>query len=72
MYLPYLICGPTSGTTRTAPTNYYQITRTMDGLRQMYFCFRRPRGMFFSRHDKGEMASMVYNWEGDDVDAVVG
>ena len=28
--------------------------------------------MFFSRHDKGEMASMVYNWEGDDVDAVVG
>jgi len=33
--------------------------------------YRRPRGMFFSRHDKGEMASMVYNWEGDDVDAVV-
>lgn len=33
--------------------------------------YRRPRGMFFSRHDKGEMASMVYNWEGEDVDAVV-
>jgi malate dehydrogenase (decarboxylating) len=27
--------------------------------------------MFFSARDKGEMASMVYNWENDDVDAVV-
>jgi len=33
--------------------------------------FRRPRGMFFSAKDKGEMASMVYNWESDEVDAVV-
>ncbi len=33
--------------------------------------FRRPRGMFFSRNDAGEMASMVYNWEHDKVDAVV-
>ncbi len=32
---------------------------------------RRPRGMFFSRYDRGEMASMVYNWEYDEVDAVV-
>ncbi len=32
---------------------------------------RRPRGMFFSRNDRGEMASMVYNWEHDEVDAVV-
>ena len=27
--------------------------------------------MFFSAHDVGEMAQMVYNWEHDDVDAVV-
>jgi len=27
--------------------------------------------MFFSAKDKGEMASMVYNWESDEVDAVV-
>ncbi len=33
--------------------------------------FRRPRGMFFSKYDRGEMASMVYNWERDDVSAVV-
>merc|ERR1719208_550235 len=33
--------------------------------------YRRPRGMYFCRKDRGEMASMVYNWEGDDVDAVV-
>jgi len=33
--------------------------------------YRRPRGMFFSLEDRGEMASMVYNWESNDVDAVV-
>eukprot|EP00090_Calanus_glacialis_P004770 TRINITY_DN13578_c0_g1_i2.p1 TRINITY_DN13578_c0_g1~~TRINITY_DN13578_c0_g1_i2.p1 ORF type:complete len:637 (-),score=135.09 TRINITY_DN13578_c0_g1_i2:85-1995(-) len=33
--------------------------------------YRRPRGMFFCPYDKDEMASMVYNWEGDQVDAVV-
>lgn len=33
--------------------------------------FRRPRGLYISADDKGEMASMVYNWEHDDVDAVV-
>ena len=27
--------------------------------------------MFFCRHDRNEMASMVYNWESDEVDAVV-
>ena len=27
--------------------------------------------MYFCRHDRGEMASMVYNWEHDEVDAVV-
>ena len=29
--------------------------------------FRRTRGMYFSRHDRGMMASMVYNWPGDRV-----
>merc|ERR1719362_1895776 len=33
--------------------------------------FRRSRGMYFCRKDRGEMASMVYNWESDQVDAVV-
>ncbi|XP_059097356.1 uncharacterized protein LOC131891736 isoform X1 [Tigriopus californicus] len=33
--------------------------------------YRRPRGMYFSHGDRGEMASMVYNWESDEVDAVV-
>ncbi|XP_023345940.1 NAD-dependent malic enzyme 62 kDa isoform, mitochondrial [Eurytemora carolleeae] len=33
--------------------------------------YRRPRGMYFSANDRGEMASMVYNWPSDDVDAVV-
>jgi len=33
--------------------------------------YRRPRGMYFCPADKGEMASMVYNWESNEVDAVV-
>ncbi|XP_040578538.1 uncharacterized protein [Lepeophtheirus salmonis] len=33
--------------------------------------YRRPRGMFFSALDRNEMASMVYNWDQDDVDAIV-
>ena len=24
--------------------------------------FRRPRGMYFTAKDKGEMMSMIYNW----------
>jgi hypothetical protein len=32
---------------------------------------RRSRGMYFCPEDRGEMASMVYNWESDEVDAVV-
>jgi malate dehydrogenase (oxaloacetate-decarboxylating)(NADP+) len=27
--------------------------------------FRRPRGMYFSREDKGMFSSMVYNWPHD-------
>eukprot|EP00004_Rigifila_ramosa_P019835 TRINITY_DN5096_c0_g1_i4.p1 TRINITY_DN5096_c0_g1~~TRINITY_DN5096_c0_g1_i4.p1 ORF type:complete len:602 (-),score=146.61 TRINITY_DN5096_c0_g1_i4:20-1804(-) len=33
--------------------------------------FRRPRGMYFSRADRGEMASMVYNWPHTDVEVIV-
>jgi len=33
--------------------------------------YRRGRGMYFCRHDRNEMASMVYNWDADEVDAVV-
>lgn len=29
--------------------------------------FRRPRGMYFSVKDKGEMMSMIYNWPADEV-----
>ena len=29
--------------------------------------YRRPRGMYFCKYDKGEMASMIYNWESDQV-----
>ncbi|CAL5331082.1 unnamed protein product [Camellia sinensis] len=33
--------------------------------------FRRPRGMYFSAKDKGEMMSMIYNWPGHLVDMIV-
>jgi len=33
--------------------------------------YRRSSGMNFCRHDRNEMASMVYNWDSDEVDAVV-
>ncbi|WVZ04685.1 hypothetical protein V8G54_018031 [Vigna mungo] len=33
--------------------------------------FRRPRGMYFSVKDKGEMMSMIYNWPADEVDMIV-
>jgi hypothetical protein len=29
--------------------------------------FRRPRGMYFSEEDRGNMAAMVYNWPHEDV-----
>jgi len=29
--------------------------------------FRRPRGMYFSAKDKGEMMSMIYNWPAQQV-----
>ena len=31
--------------------------------------FRRPRGMYFSAKDKGEMMSMIYNWPSKQVKA---
>ncbi|XP_022974757.1 NAD-dependent malic enzyme 1, mitochondrial-like isoform X1 [Cucurbita maxima] len=33
--------------------------------------FRRPRGMYFSAEDRGEMMSMVYNWPAEQVDMIV-
>ncbi|KAM0030676.1 NAD-dependent malic enzyme 59 kDa isoform [Helianthus debilis subsp. tardiflorus] len=33
--------------------------------------FRRPRGMYFSAKDKGEMMSMIYNWPAKQVDMIV-
>ncbi|XP_050386406.1 NAD-dependent malic enzyme 59 kDa isoform, mitochondrial [Argentina anserina] len=33
--------------------------------------FRRPRGMYFSAKDKGEMMSMIYNWPADQVEMIV-
>lgn len=33
--------------------------------------WRRPRGMFFTIDDKGQMASMVYHWPQEDVQAIV-
>lgn len=33
--------------------------------------FRRPRGMYFSYADKGNMHSMVWNWPSDDVEIIV-
>ncbi|RAL54122.1 hypothetical protein DM860_004593 [Cuscuta australis] len=33
--------------------------------------FRRPRGMYFSAKDKGEMMSMIYNWPSQHVDMIV-
>lgn len=50
-----------------ATLNYEKVKKPSNS----YFYSRRPRGMFFSAKDKGEMASMVYNWESDEVDAVV-
>ena len=33
--------------------------------------YRRSRGMYFSREDRGQFASMVYNWNHDDVHVIV-
>lgn len=33
--------------------------------------WRRPRGMFFSAADQGEMAAMVWNWPQNDIQAIV-
>lgn len=32
--------------------------------------FRRPRGMYFSAKDKGEMMSMIYNWPSKQVNLI--
>ncbi|KAI8470594.1 MAG: NAD malic enzyme [Monoraphidium minutum] len=33
--------------------------------------WRRPRGMFFTLEDRGQMAAMVYHWPQEDVQAIV-
>jgi malic enzyme len=33
--------------------------------------FKKPRGMYFSEHDRGNMAAMVYNWPHQDVHVIV-
>ncbi|CAM6010830.1 unnamed protein product [Sphagnum balticum] len=33
--------------------------------------FRRPRGMYFTADDRGEMMSMIYNWPAEQVDMIV-
>jgi malate dehydrogenase (oxaloacetate-decarboxylating)(NADP+) len=33
--------------------------------------FRKPRGMYFSSQDKGQMAAMIYNWDQKDVHVCV-
>ncbi|KAI7855110.1 hypothetical protein BDC45DRAFT_549610 [Circinella umbellata] len=33
--------------------------------------YRRPRGMYFSSQDRGNMSAMVYNWPQDEVDVIV-
>ena len=33
--------------------------------------YERTRGMFFSATDKGQMASMVYNWPHNDTKMVI-
>ncbi|XP_057780622.1 NAD-dependent malic enzyme 59 kDa isoform, mitochondrial [Salvia miltiorrhiza] len=52
-----------------APTIY---TPTVGLVCQNYSgLFRRPRGMYFSAKDKGEMMSMIYNWPAPQVDMIV-
>ncbi|GMH22352.1 hypothetical protein Nepgr_024195 [Nepenthes gracilis] len=43
------------------------------GLVCQNYCglYRRPRGMYFSAADRGEMMSMVYNWPAEQVDMIV-
>lgn len=33
--------------------------------------YRRPRGMYFTARDRGEMMSIVYNWPSSEVDMIV-
>ncbi|KAM0010744.1 putative malate dehydrogenase (decarboxylating) transcription repressor PLATZ family [Helianthus debilis subsp. tardiflorus] len=55
-------------------TEYAQIvyTPTVARVCQKYSgLFRRPRGMYFSAADRGEMMSVVYNWLSDQFDMIV-
>eukprot|EP01116_Phalansterium_solitarium_P022462 TRINITY_DN7431_c0_g1_i1.p1 TRINITY_DN7431_c0_g1~~TRINITY_DN7431_c0_g1_i1.p1 ORF type:complete len:595 (-),score=135.40 TRINITY_DN7431_c0_g1_i1:226-2010(-) len=52
-----------------APVVY---TPTVGRVAQRFgFLYRRPRGMYFSSLDRGEIGAMVYNWPEKEVDIVV-
>lgn len=36
-----------------------------------HLLYNKPRGMFISSKDKGEMASVIWNWPSNEVDAIV-
>jgi len=59
----------TENITTLAPIVY---TPTVGQVCQDFgFRFARGRGMYFSKHDRGHFASMVYNWPQSDVHVVV-
>ena len=50
------------------PAGQLKYTPTVGLVCQNYSgLFRRPRGMYFSAKDKGEMMSMIYNWPAHEV-----
>lgn len=42
-----------------------------EACQKFAYIFRRPRGMYFSAADKGNMHSMTFNWPTDDVELIV-
>ncbi|PON95362.1 Malic oxidoreductase [Trema orientale] len=54
---------------RASPNNCFESGHF--SLAAKFGLFRRPRGMYFSAEDSGEMMSMVYNWPADQVDMIV-
>ena len=33
--------------------------------------YRRPKGMYFTKEDRGHFQAMMYNWPSDEVDVIV-
>ncbi|KAG0305760.1 Malic enzyme [Dissophora globulifera] len=42
-----------------------------EACQRFHSIYRRARGMYFSSHDRGQMAAMVHNWPHDQVDVIV-